>query len=59
MENKRLYHSIRLNLIRSSQERAEYLKKNNVFGGIGENCNWGPKKVPLYGKLYPFGILGP
>lgn len=26
--------------------RAEYLKKHNVLGGIGENCYWHPYKIP-------------
>ncbi len=51
MRAERMYHSIRLLLIRKARKRAEYLKKHNVLGGIGENCIWGPWLVPLYPKL--------
>ena len=47
----RIYHSIRMFFIRSAARRAEYLKKNDILGGIGENCIWGPWKLPLYPKL--------
>ncbi len=47
----RLYHSVRMFLCRSAEERAEYLKKHDILGGIGENCRWGPWKIPLYPKL--------
>lgn len=48
---ERLYHSFRLLFIRRAKKRAEYLKKHNVLGAIGENCIWGPWLVPLYPKL--------
>lgn len=46
-----MYHSIRLLLCRQARKRAEYLKKHNILGGIGENCSWGPWLVPLYPEL--------
>ena len=51
MEKTRLYHSLRLLMIRSPLGRADYLRKNNILGGIGENCRWGPWLMPLYPKL--------
>ncbi len=51
MQAKRLYHSLRLLLIRRAKDRAAYLKKHDILGGIGENCIWGPWLVPLYPKL--------
>lgn len=51
MEINRLYHSIRLLLIRSEAKRAAYLKKHKILGGIGDNCRWGPWLVPLYPQL--------
>lgn len=51
MRAERMYHSIRLLMIRKARKRAEYLKKHDVLGGIGENCIWGPWLVPLYPKL--------
>jgi len=35
----------------SSVKRVEYLRKNNIFGGIGENVTIMDRKVPLYAKL--------
>lgn len=51
MRYKRLYHSCRLFLCRTARKRAEYLKKHDLLGGIGENCYWGPWLLPLYPKL--------
>ncbi len=47
----RFYHSIRLLLCRSSVKRAEYLKKHDILGGIGDDCKWGPWLLPIYPKL--------
>jgi len=46
-----MYHSIRLLLCRTPRKRAEYLKKHDILGAIGDNCKWGPWLVPLYPKL--------
>ncbi len=51
MRMNRLYHSVRLLFCRTLRKRAEYLKKHDILGGIGENCYWGPWLVPLYPKL--------
>jgi len=51
MRAERMYHSVRLLLIRRAKKRAEYLKKHDILGGIGENCIWGPWLIPLYPKL--------
>ena len=51
MRLKRLYHSIRLLLLRRATSRAKYLKDHDILGGIGENCSWGPWLVPLYPEL--------
>ena len=32
----------------SSGKRAEYVRKHNVFGHIGENSIWRDRSVPLY-----------
>lgn len=47
----RFYHSIRLLLIHSKTKRAEYLRKHSILGAIGENCMWGPWRLPIYPKL--------
>ena len=51
MTSYRLYHSLRLLLIRSAFKKAEYLKKHQILGGIGENCRWGPWLLPVYPEL--------
>ena len=51
MTAERLYHSIRLFLCRGPRKRAEYLKKHHILGAIGDDCTWGPKKLPLYPKM--------
>ena len=51
MRLQRLYHSFRLFLCKNPRQRAAYLKKKDLLGGIGENCYWGPWLLPLYPKL--------
>lgn len=55
MRLDRMYHSVRLFLIRSASKRAAYLKKHDILGSIGEDCKWGPWLVPLYPKLIRLG----
>lgn len=42
-------------LMRSSFARVEYLKKNNVFRSIGDNCSIMNRALPLYPELIRFG----
>lgn len=51
MRAERMYHSARLLMCRTARKRAEYLKKHELLGGIGENCKWGPWMLPLYSKM--------
>ncbi len=55
MRAKRMYHSVRLLLLRKPTKRAAYLKKHNILGAIGDNCKWGPWLVPLYPELIRLG----
>ena len=55
MRAKRMYHSIRLLLCRKGTKRADYIKKHNLFGAMGENCSWGPWRLPLYSELIRLG----
>jgi len=55
MKAERMYHSVRLLLLRRPAKRAAYLKKHNILGAIGENCKWGPWLVPLYPELIKIG----
>lgn len=51
MRLERMYHSVRLLMCRTARQRATYLKKHDILGGIGENCKWGPWLLPLYPKM--------
>ena len=55
MDAKRKWHSLRLHLIRSPRDRAEYLKRHHVFKEIGEHCIFVPRHVPLYPNLIKLG----
>lgn len=51
MTRKRLWQTIRLWTMMSSVKRVNYLRKNKVFGEIGENVTIMDRKVPLYARL--------
>ena len=55
MRGKRLWQTLRLYSIITSTGRTKFLKKKNVFGSIGENCNIMSRKVPLYARLIRLG----
>lgn len=48
---KRLYHIVRISLLKNGFQRARYLKQKNIFALIGENCFWQPRNVPPEAKL--------
>ncbi len=51
MNKKRLWQTIRMCLMLSSVDRVNYLRKNHIFGEIGENVTIMDRKIPLYAKL--------
>lgn len=51
MKKRRLWQTIRLWSMKSSVKRVNYLRKNHVFAGIGENVTLMDRKIPLYAKL--------
>ena len=51
MKTKRLIHSIAMFFLLNGRKRAAYLKKHHILGGIGENCYYGPYRIPLYPEL--------
>ena len=55
MRFERMYHSVRLLLLRKPRKRAAYLKEHDILGAIGDNCKWGPWLLPLYPKLIKLG----
>lgn len=55
MRGRRLRITLRMMLMRSSFARAEYLKRERVFRGIGHNCSIMNKALPLYPELIRLG----
>lgn len=55
MTLKRLWQSFRLFTIHGSKARTEYIRKQHVYGAIGENCTIQKRKVPLYANLIRIG----
>ena len=51
MTRKRLWHTIRMWSMMSSAKRVNYLRKNHIFGELGENVTIMDRKIPLYAKL--------
>lgn len=54
MKLKRLYQTLRLWTISSDGLRAEWVKKHNVYAGVGENVRIMDRKIPLYANLIRF-----
>ena len=55
MTFKRLWQTFRLFTIRGSKARTEYIRKQHVYGSIGDNCTIQKRKVPLYANLIRLG----
>ncbi len=51
MDFKRLYHIIRISLMKNGFQKAEYLKRHRIFAHMGENCFWQPINIPPEAKL--------
>lgn len=51
---KRLYQSIRINLIPSAVKRANWMRKHNVFKEMGNNVSLQFHKIPLYPECIAF-----
>lgn len=51
MTRKRLWQTICMWSKIRSTDRVAYLKKNNIFGEIGDNVTIMDRKIPLYAKL--------
>ena len=51
MRRKRLWQTIRLWSMMSSVKRVDYLRRNHVFGEIGENVTIMDRRIPLYARL--------
>ena len=51
MTGKRLWQTIRMWSMRSSIKRVSYLRKNRIYGEIGENVTIMDRRIPLYARL--------
>ena len=54
MTLKRLFQTLALNFQRGANARAQYLKKNHIFGAVGEHFRYQPRMIPLYPELIRF-----
>ena len=54
MDISRIWQSFRMMMLSSNRKRANYARKNKIFGHVGENCTLSFKKVPLYPELISF-----
>lgn len=50
-EYSRLWVMLKLFLFRRGEDRAAFLRKQNIFGMMGENCFWHPKTLPSEPEL--------
>ena len=55
MNFKRLWQTFRLYTIRGGEARVEYIRKQKVYGAIGDHCMIQKRKVPLYANLIRLG----
>ena len=51
MNWKKIFQTIALNLKGSAPQRAAYLREKGLFGLMGENVSFSPRKIPLYPNL--------
>lgn len=54
MRAKRLWWTVRLLLLRGGIKRAEYARKNKIYGGMGDNVSIQSRVVPIYSELIRF-----
>lgn len=55
MRIKRFIYMLINSMKKNGFTRAEFLKKCNVFAGMGENCFWQPRYLPPEAKLIRLG----
>lgn len=55
MRGKRLRHTLRLWTISLPRKRVKYIKEQNIFYSMGDNCSIMSRTVPLYSKLIKLG----
>ena len=55
MKMRRMLQLVGIALCRDGFARAEYLRKKNLLGHVGENCFWQPRYIPPDGDLIRLG----
>lgn len=53
-KKKRLLYSFLLMFVRSARKRADFIRKHQLFGSMGEKCTYQSSKLPLYSNLVFF-----
>ena len=51
----RIWHMLRLFLKKEGFARAEYIRKNHLFGRIGKNCYYHPFTIPAESEMISMG----
>lgn len=51
MYSKRYWHSLRIALMHNAFHRAEYIKKHDLFGMMGDDVVFQVRKIPINAKL--------
>lgn len=51
MTLERLWNIIQISLMKNGFQRAEYMKRKNIFAEQGKNCFWQPRNIPPEAKL--------
>lgn len=54
MKAKRLWWTVRLLLTRGGEKRADYARKNKIYGEMGENVSIQSRVIPIYSELIKF-----
>lgn len=54
MRAKRLWWTVRLLFMRGGIKRANYARRNNIYGGMGENVLIQSRVIPIYSELIKF-----
>lgn len=54
MTKKRLWHMIRLAMIRGEAKRAQYIRKHGIYAHYGDNVSIQSRFLPIYSELISF-----
>lgn len=51
MTLERMWNIMRVSLMKNGFQRAEYMKRKNIFAEQGSHCFWQPRNIPPEAKL--------